>query len=60
MFDGQGPQSTVDGVITVLAVLGCITKQAEQAMPSETGSITPPWPLEHLLPTGPCHVEVLP
>jgi hypothetical protein len=42
-------QTTVDGVISLLVVLGSIRKWAEQSMRSKPVSSTRPWPLHLLL-----------
>jgi hypothetical protein len=44
------------GAILGLVVLGCIRKQAEQAMGSKPGSSIPPLLLHQLLPLGFCPV----
>lgn len=38
--------------VPTLVVLGHVINQAEQAMESQSGSSTPPWPLYLLLPPG--------
>jgi hypothetical protein len=47
-------QATAGGAICGQVVLGCVRKQAEQAMGSDPVSSIPPWPLPQLTFSGSC------